>query len=346
MIKESVRIKGEIGISFHYTKYFVSMPPFAVPFPLLVTSLINVQYLTGITISAGVLLQEKCRTTLFVDDRYIERARDACRGMRVRHIRELSDIMRSIRRCGFEADHVTVHQRDAWKKRFPKTRFVPRTGVIEHVRRQKRPEELRALRRAERITEELLRRVPRVLRGGVSEEELAWKLQLWAHDAGADGLSFDPIVAFGTNTSRPHHWPGSRRLQKGDIVQIDVGAKFQGYCADRSAVYFTAEPTTEQGRVFAALQEALTMTKKEVRSGVTNRSLDRLARRILKRHGFNKEFCHALGHGVGLEVHEGVTLSIKAPLARLLLNEVITLEPGLYSPGKFGMRLEEMVYVC
>lgn len=316
-----------------------------VPFPLLVTNQTNVRYLTGIDMSAGAVLLRRGSTLLFVDDRYIERARDACRGIRVRHIRELSDVMRRIRRCSFEADHVTVHQRDSWKKRFPKTRFIPRTGIIEHERRQKRPEEIRALRRAERMTEEMLRRVPHTLRGTITERELAWKLQLWAHDLGADGLAFDPIVAFGVNTSRPHHSPTNRRLRKGDLVQVDVGAKFQGYCADRSAVYFTREPTTEQGNVLAALREALHVTKKEVQRGVSNRALDRLARRVLKRHGFDKEFCHALGHGVGLDIHEGVTLSLKAPLTKLLRNEVVTLEPGLYFPWKFGMRLEEMVYV-
>ena len=285
------------------------------------------------------------RKTLFVDDRYRECANDACRGMTVRHVRELSDVLGQVRRCGFEAGHVTVAQCRSWKKRFPKTRFVPREGVIEHVRRQKRPGEIRMLRRAERITEEMLRRVSPTLRRGMTERELAWKLQVWAHNLGADGLAFDPIVAFGSHTSRPHHHPTSRALRKGDLVQIDVGARFRGYCADRSAVYFTGEPTTEQGRVLAAVQETLKTTKDAVRSGVTNRALDRLARRRLRRHGFDEEFCHALGHGVGLDVHEGITLSSKAPLTTLLRNEVITLEPGLYFPGKFGMRLEEMVYV-
>lgn len=314
---------------------------------LLVTDQKNIQYLTGMDISSGVVLLQKReeKNALFVDDRYMERAQAACRGMIVRHVREFPDIMRKIRRCGFEAGHVTVAEENSWKKRFPQTTFIPREGIIERMRRQKRPEELRVLRRAERITEDLLRRVPPSLRGGVSERELAWKLQAWAHDLGADSLAFDPIVAFGEHTSRPHHYPTSRCFRKGDLVQIDVGAAFQGYCADRSAVYFTGAPTEAQRKAHAALREALTVTRKAVRSGMFNRSLDRLARSVLERHGFTEEFCHALGHGVGLDVHEGVMLSRKAPRTKLLQNEVITLEPGLYFPGKFGMRLEEMVYV-
>lgn len=201
------------------------------------------------------------------------------------------------------------------------------------------------MRRAERITEALLQRVPAALRARSTERELAWKLQCWARGLGADALAFDPIVAFGAHTSRPHHHPTDRRLRGGDLVQIDVGARFRGYCADRSAVYFTGEPTEEQAKAHAALTEALAAAKAAAKAGNTNRALDRLARRVLRRHGFDKEFCHALGHGVGLEVHEGITLSAKAPLARMLRHEVLAIEPGLYFPGKFGMRLEEMVYV-
>lgn len=313
--------------------------------PLLVTDHANIRYLTGIDMSAGAVLWRKTGATLFADDRYIERARAASRGMTVRHIDELPGVMRRIRRCGFEAEHVTVARRDAWKKQFPRTRFIPRNGVIEQRRRQKRPEELRALRRAERITVELLQRVPAALRARPTERELAWKLHCWAHERGADGLAFDPIVAFGAHTSCPHHHPTDRRLHRGDLVQIDIGARFRGYCADRSAVYFTGEPTESQKRAHAALMEALAAAKAAAKAGSTNRALDRLARRILKRHGFSEEFCHALGHGVGLEVHEGVTLSVKAPLTKLLRGEVLAIEPGLYFPGTFGMRLEEMIYV-
>lgn len=313
--------------------------------PFLVTNPANIRYLTGIDMSAGVILLRKTGATLFADDRYIERARSVCRGMAVRHIGELPGVLHGIRRCGFEAEHVTVARRDAWKKKFPRTHLVPCDDVIERRRRRKRPEELRALRRAERITEELLRRVPAVLRARPTERELAWKLQCWARERGADAIAFDPIVAFGKHTSRPHHHPTDRRLRKGDLVQIDVGARYGGYCADRSAVYFTGEPTEAQAKAHAALTEALAAAKAAAKTGALNRALDRLARRVLKRHGFSGEFCHALGHGVGLSVHEGTTLSAKAPLTKLLRNEVITIEPGLYFPGKFGMRLEEMVYV-
>lgn len=313
--------------------------------PLLVTDRTNIRYLAGIDMSAGVILLRKTGATLFADDRYIERARSVCRGMAVRHIGELPGVLHGIRRCGFEAEHVTVARREAWKKKFPRTRLVPCNDVIERRRRRKRPEEIRALRRAGRITEDLLRQIPAALRARPTERELAWKLQCWARERGADAIAFDPIVAFGKHTSRPHHHPADRRLQRGDLVQIDVGARYGGYCADRSEVYFTGVPTAEQSKAHAALKEALAAAKAAAKAGALNRALDRLARRVLRRHGFEEEFCHALGHGVGLSVHEGITLSSKAPLTKLLRGEVIAIEPGLYFSGKFGMRLEEMVYV-
>jgi Xaa-Pro aminopeptidase len=158
-------------------------------------------------------------------------------------------------------------------------------------------------------------------------------------------MAFETIVAFGENTSKPHHHPTERKLKKGDIVQIDMGVKINGYCSDYSDVYFTSPATPEQKIALSALKKAAKTAKKLVKEGISNRLLDQTARRILKTYGYDKEFSHALGHGVGLEIHEGVTLSSKAPVMKLKKNEVITIEPGLYFEGKWGMRVEETVVV-
>ena len=191
----------------------------------------------------------------------------------------------------------------------------------------------------------MIRRVPRALRAGVTERSVAWKLQEWALELGAEGLSFDPIVAFGTHTSRPHHHPTNRTFSKGHIVQIDVGARYKGYCADQSMVFFTGKPTSLQQRVYDAVLDAKEAAMKAVCAGVETGDLDALAFDVLKEHGFAKYFCHALGHGVGLEVHEGVSLSSSGKSQKLLTNEIVTIEPGVYLPGKFGIRLEEEVIV-
>lgn len=313
---------------------------------LLLTNLTNIRYLTGMSFSTAFLLVLPRSYILFVDDRYAEMAAGGVRrGILVRPILQLEPALKKLRRCGFEQEDVTVGRLLRWKRRFPSTKFVRVGSILEEFRRQKDPEELRAIRRAQHITEEMLRRVPAALRARPTERMLAWKLRSWAQELGAEDMSFDPIVGFGTHTSRPHHQPTSRRLQRGHIVQIDVGAVYGGYCADLSRVYFTAKPTAQQERAYRAVLEAKNAAIGKVRAGVTPQELDAAARAVLRKYGMEEAFTHALGHGVGLDVHEGPTLSSHPAGRKLLRGEVVTIEPGVYFPGKFGIRLEDMVIV-
>lgn len=158
-------------------------------------------------------------------------------------------------------------------------------------------------------------------------------------------MAFDTIVGFGEHTSRPHHHPTDRALRKGDIVQIDLGLKIDGYCSDMSRVFYTGTKTSRQAKAYRALLEAKKTAEKMVKPGVDVRALDQAARRVLKKHGFGKEFCHALGHGLGLDIHEAPTISGKSKPYRLKKDEVITIEPGLYFPGEWGMRIEDTMIV-
>lgn len=312
----------------------------------LVTDLTNIRYLAGVEVSVGALLIRARGMELFIDGRYGEAAAAQVRsGIAVRERDALSDALSRVRRCGCEADAVTLARRDRWKTHFKNTKFVHKSGMVEWFRRSKDFEELRAFRKAQRITGHLLTRVPSLLRTGCSEKELAEKLRRLAADLGADELAFPSIVAFGTHTSRPHHQPTSRRLKKGEMVQIDIGARCDGYCADQSRVFFTGRKTEEQEKVLAAVQEAKNSASRMVRQGVSTHALDRAARAVLRHHGFEKYFAHSLGHGVGLEIHEGVTLSEKRPVEKLFRHEIITIEPGVYLPGKFGIRLEDEIIV-
>lgn len=311
----------------------------------LVTDLRNIRYLTGLDVSAGFLLALPRRFMLFVDARYLEKAEASAERCVVRDISEAAKVLAEVKECGFEAEDVTVLRKSGWKKRFPKTKFVSTVGILQSFRRQKDADELRILHRAHRMTKELLRRVPSVLRKGITEERLARQLLLWALELGAEGLSFEPIVAFGTHTSMPHHRCTTRPFQKGNIVQIDVGVKYQGYCGDLSEVYFTEPATRLQQRMHGVLCRARDAVIAAAVPGASVRSLDVLARSILAEEGVEEFFTHALGHGIGLDVHEGVTLSSRAADAALLPGEVIAVEPGVYFPGRFGMRVEEMVFV-
>ncbi|MDD4627805.1 MAG: Xaa-Pro peptidase family protein [Candidatus Peribacteraceae bacterium] len=313
---------------------------------LLITNLINIRYLTGVDVSAGAMLVTPRSWRLFVDARYGEMAQSHIRtGIKVEERELLARFLESVPLCGCEEETVTLAQYRRWKKNFKNTKFVQLSGMIEDFRRSKDTEELRKFRRAQKITQQMLTRVPAVLRPGITERALAWKLTEWAHELKADGLAFEPIVAFGPHTSRPHHHATDREYREGDLVQVDTGARFGGYCADQSRVFFTGPKTSEQAHVFQAVEEAKDAATKMVRAGVGTHELDRVARAVLKKHGLEKYFVHSLGHGVGLEIHEGVTLSQKRPNEKLLKNEIITIEPGVYLPGKFGMRLEDEIVV-
>ncbi|TSC79049.1 MAG: Xaa-Pro dipeptidase [Candidatus Peregrinibacteria bacterium Gr01-1014_25] len=200
------------------------------------------------------------------------------------------------------------------------------------------------MKRARGLTKELLRRVPSALRVGMTERSLSWRIEQWARELGAERMAFDTIVGFGSHTSMPHHRPTSRTLRKGHLVQIDLGIVYRGYCSDLSEVFFTARPSAMEEKVVGALKEAKKTATRAAVAGAVAADIDQAARRILRSYGLEEAFCHALGHGVGLEVHEGVTISPKSK-DRLLPGEVITIEPGVYFPGKFGMRVEDMVFV-
>lgn len=310
-----------------------------------VTDPLHISYLTGLSVSAGAVLCMNGRFTLYLDSRYTEMADWVYPKVKVRDLSRLQSDLQNLKECGYESDRVTVQRKSLWKRKFKNTKFIPMSGILDQFRRSKDRDELAKMRRAEKLTRELLRRVPSALRVGVTERELARKLGIWALEIGADGLSFDAIVGFGMHTACPHHHPTTRSLRKGHLVQIDVGVKAAGFCGDLSEVYFTARPTAEQKHVYGALLEAKDRASSLVKAGASTQALDAAARSILRREGIEKAFTHALGHGVGMEVHEGVTISSRAPDQKLLAGEIITIEPGAYFPGKFGMRLEDMVFV-
>lgn len=313
---------------------------------LLISNLTNIRYLSGVSVSHGFVLALPSSYVLFVDDRYIEFAREtALNGCRVRPLKSLTGAFKRIERCGFEADHVTVSRLASWKRTFLNTKFVQTVDAIEEYRRSKDERERRAMRKAHAITVRILEHIPSFLKPGVTEREVAWMIESYARERGAEGMAFDSIVAFGANTSRPHHHPSDKKLKKGDIVQIDIGAKYAGYCSDRSAVYFTGKPTDRQRLAYDALNETKDAVVRAIKTGASVRELDGVARSVLKKHKLERYFTHALGHGVGIDIHEGVTLSSKAKDRPLLAHEVVTVEPGVYFPGKWGMRLEDMVFV-
>ncbi len=313
---------------------------------MLVTNLTNIRYLTGLDLSAGILLVLPGEYRLYVDDRYMQQAmKNPIRRVKVLPAKQAASDSAKLKRCGIESETVTIADFLSWKRKYKNTKFIQTSDVIEEFRRAKAPQELRSIRSACAMTRTILRAIPALLRSGTAEQDVAWKLAEHAHRLGAAGMAFETIVGFGEHTARPHHRPTDRRLRKGDLVQIDMGVVVNGYRSDYSRVYFTAAPSQEQATVYKQLARVQKTMMKRVKAGRTNRELDAEARAMLKKYGYDQEFCHALGHGVGLDIHEGLVLSARAPERTLLPGEVITIEPGLYFAGKWGMRIEDTVIV-
>ncbi len=309
---------------------------------VLISNLTNIRYLTGVEVSSGLLFITRKAAILFVDARYTEMASGrAGRTFTIADPGKLKDLLTGYRIIGYEPDNVTISRLDRWKTQLKNKKFVQVLDLVEGLRRIKDLEEMKILTAACALTKKALASVPKFLRYGMTERELSLELYVYCTKRGAECMAFETIVGFGENTSKPHHRPSGRKLKKGDIIQIDMGAMYQGYCSDYSRVYFTQDQTTKQQKAHRALIEAKKAAEKMLKPGVLNTALDAEARRVLKLHGYDKEFSHSLGHGVGMDIHEGTTLSIKASPTKLLKNEVVTIEPGLYFPGQWGMRLED-----
>ncbi len=312
---------------------------------LLVTDLTNIRYLTGISMSSAILLVTPRAFKLYVDPRYAELAEKSQKGfLKACDRADLQKHMQSVPHCGFEEHNVTMATMRRWKKLLKKTKFVRTENIVEHFRRQKDSTEIRLIKKAIAITKELMAMVPTLLKPGVTERGVAWILEARARELGAEKFSFEPIVAFGPHTSRPHHRAGERKLKKGDLVQIDIGVFYKGYSSDMSRVFATGKLTQEQEKAIEAVEKTMEVVLKKAKPGVSAKELDVIAREVLKDYGWDKHMTHALGHGVGLEVHEGVTLAPRDSRP-LLKGEVIAIEPGVYFPGKFGVRTEDIVIV-
>ena len=312
--------------------------------PLLVTDPVNVRYLTGFDSSNPALLVEPERVRLFSDFRYAEAGR-AVEG--VEFVETERALLRGLTqhvsgRVGFEAASLTYAGYETLAE--GGLELVPRHGLVESLRAVKDAEELDAIREAARITSEAYERLATEPFVGRTERELAWRLEELFHELGGDGPAFDSAVASGPNGARPHADPGERRIERGELVVVDCGARLDGYCSDCTRTFATGplpERLAEAYRVCLAAQNAGLAA---VREGVAGRDADAAARDVIAAEGLGEAFGHGLGHGVGLLVHEAPALRPESEDA-LAAGNVVTVEPGVYLGGLGGVRIEDLVVV-
>jgi Xaa-Pro aminopeptidase len=313
---------------------------------LLVTSLVNIRYLTGFDASnAALLVDPKGKTSLFTDFRYFESAQSVP-GVEAHQTKRalLVDLAgRLDGRIAFEADILPYTQVETL--RGGGLELVPSSGRVEALRAVKDDGEIDALRHAARAAERAFEALTAETWVGHSERELAWRLRQLMHAHGVDHPSFDPVIAAGANGSKPHAEPGETIVGEHTLVVVDFGALADGYCSDCTRTLSTGKNVPKElRRAYDVCLEAQLAACAGIRPGMTGAEADALARDVIEAAGYGDAFGHGLGHGVGVAIHEAPRLARESDDV-LEPGNVVTIEPGIYLPGVGGVRIEDLAVV-
>lgn len=321
---------------------------------------ISLYYFTGLSLSTGILLIAQDQEILFVDGRYIEAAQN-CIDLPVRlstteNIKQwLKEYYpQRVKSCGIDSSITSYAEVFNWKEKLHNLAqennyaglytLVPTKSLLTSVRQIKDHIEIEALKKANSLCNQGYHYVLELLKESISEKEVATELEIFWKRLGADGLSFDPIIAFGENSSKPHHRASEKRLSRGDIVLIDIGVQYQSYHSDMTRVIFYDSSNPKLQEIYTIVAEAQQAALDLCKPGTPIKDLDKAARDIITQKGYGEYFNHSLGHGVGLEIHEapgirGATEEVLQP------GMAITIEPGIYLPGIGGVRIEDLIVI-
>ncbi len=313
----------------------------------------NRRYFTGFPSSDGMLLVYKDTALFFTDSRYTEAAAK-CIGEEFvldssNLYEKLNEIFaeNSIIKVAVENDKMTLAEFDTLKEKLPDCTFVTSSelsSAIEEIRIVKTEEEIDKIKAAQKIAEDAFNHILTFIKPGITEKEVSLELDFYMLSHGAEAVSFETIAVAGKNSSMPHGVPGEYKLQNGDFLTMDFGATVDGYHSDMTRTVAIGEVSEEMKKVYATVLEAQNSALAALKDGITGVEADRVARDIIENAGYGKNFGHGLGHGVGVEIHESPRLSPKAPHT-LKEGHVVTVEPGIYLPGKFGVRIEDMAVI-
>ncbi|MBI2634348.1 M24 family metallopeptidase [Candidatus Peregrinibacteria bacterium] len=330
----------------------------------LITNRSNIAYLSNFTGTAGFMLLTPTKNYLFTDARYIERAKNTIKkGIKiidVTHVFRNPTGLKSqwhkilnkhkIHTLGIEEDDLTISRFKKFKKITPKVKFTNISGEMETKREIKTAGEIRLITKSQRINEQVLAEIKKIIRHHrrtgkkIMETDIVWKIKELGHHFGAEDISFEPIVAFGSHSARPHHLSGNTILKKNDIILIDMGMKYRGYCSDMTRMILPPKPTPKQQKIYNLVLKAQQHAIKNIRPGMSGKQADTLSRNIIKKAGYGEKYIHSGGHGIGLDIHEIPSLA-ESYGKKIRRNSIITVEPGIYLEGEFGVRIEDMILI-
>ena len=316
---------------------------------MLITSESGERYALGFH-GEGLLLVTRDGAQYSTDGRYIEAARERVSGAEVclttpekGHMALAKEYIqaRGLHNIGFESGAMTVDSHRKYVQELSGI-LTPAQKLLDDLRASKDEGELALMRRAQAITDEAFRAILNFIRPGMTEREIAARLIYELLSRGGEKVSFDPIVASGTNGSRPHAVPGDRMVEEGMFITMDFGCKVEGYCSDMTRTVALGQPTEEMEAVYTAVLDAQRAGINAARAGVTGREIDEAARRILREAGYGEYFSHSFGHSLGVDIHEAPNASAKETRP-MPVGAVISAEPGVYLPGRFGVRIEDVL---
>ena len=312
------------------------------------------RWLTGFPASDGCVFLTKTYAVFLTDSRYIEAAGNTVESMPCQEadrlttsVKELAD-EHGITAILVPGEHLTCAGFAQWEKAVAPLSLTADAALdreITALRSVKTAEEIRGLKQAQALTDEGFSYILERIEPGRTEREVALDLEFYIRRQGAEGVSFEFIIVSGENTSLPHGVPGDRVIQRGDFVTLDFGALWNGLHADMTRTVAVGEVSDEQRHVYEIVRQAQKASLDMLKPGVTGVQADAAARDVIAAAGYGDYFGHGTGHGVGFDIHESPTLSPRAGDKPLQIGQVVTVEPGIYLPGKFGVRIEDMAHL-
>lgn len=317
---------------------------------LLFLDMTNIRYLTGFTGSDGALLVGQRESVLLVDGRYVTQARGESTGVSVVEYRDKREGIAAAtndngsRVAGFEAAALNVDTYFWLKSNLEGITLKPLSGEISNIRAVKDEGEIACIREAAAVCFHALNSIRDILKPGIREKDIALELEFRIKRGGAEDVAFPVIVASGENAALPHARPGMRKIADGDAVVIDYGAVVKGYHCDETWTFMVGQADERHRDVYTLVKKAHDLAVDAIRAGVSCSEIDRIARDCIEDSGLGANFSHGTGHGVGLAVHEAPRIAARSE-GILEAGMVITLEPGVYFPGAWGMRIEDTVLV-
>ena len=316
----------------------------------LVTNMKNIRYLTGFTGDTGKLLITPSNQYLIVDGRFTEQAQNESNVEVVDYEKSVIKTIKNLldsnkaKKCAFEGNNITFNEFDTLRKNLENIELVSDDTTIENIRIKKDKEEIKKVKQALKIAMETFEEIKTQVVPGVTEKEIATEIEYIMKRKGAEGIAFETIVASGKRSSLPHGTPTNKKIEFGDAVVIDMGAIYDGYCSDITRTIFVGDMTKEQEKIYEIVEKTQKKGIEAIKVGAScNRPHDIVVNEFAK-DNLAEYFVHALGHGVGIDVHERPFLS---PKSSDVFEEgmIVTVEPGIYLTDNFGIRIEDMVMI-